>query len=109
MFNWFHRSLNQGSVAALQIYFHFGYVYNLTPVHIHDHAANILQRIQDVFEDIEVHYDHILVNYNIDTFVDLQYGEKYLSKDSDIARGAYSGSTSSLSGIHGISSNWSFY
>ena len=80
-------------------------VYNLTPVHRRDHAVNILLMIQDVFEDIEVHYDHIPMKYNIDTFVDLEYGGKYLSEDSDSARGECSGSTSSLSGIHEISSS----
>ena len=80
-------------------------VYNLTPVHKHEHAVNILLMIQDVFEDIEVPYDHIPVNCNVDTSVDLEYGGKYLSEDSDSAREECSGSTNSLSGIYEISSS----
>ena len=80
-------------------------VYNLTPVHKHDHAVNILLMIQDVFEDIEVPYDRIPVIYDVDTFVDLEYGGKYLSEDSDSAREECSGSTSSLSGIIEMSSS----
>ena len=80
-------------------------VYNFTPVHKHEHAINILLMIEDVFEDIEVHYDHIPVNYKVDTFVDLEYGGKYLSEDSDPTREECSGSTNSLSGIHEISSS----
>ena len=61
--------------------------------------------IQDVFEDIEVPYDRIPVNYDVDTFVALEYGGKYLSEDSDSAGEECSGSTSSLSGIIEVSSS----
>ena len=101
----FTEALARAVLQHCKFIFSLDDVYNLTPVHIHDHAVNILLMIQDVFEDIEVPYDRIPVNYDVDTFVDLEYGGKYLSEDSDSAREECSGSTSSLSGIMEMSSS----